>query len=258
MATPASMILAAFQELGVVGTSQSATFAEDTEYALGKWNRLRSQWNTRQRNAYFKRFQDFIFTTAKQSYTIGKSTNTPTPDFAVAAGNRPVRIEYAQLIQTDVSPYSYTPIPVITVQQYVAGISIPGLVSGFPNTIYYVPEVPNGKIIPWPAYPSFTSYGLRLYWWDQFDQISIADLATELALPDGSENFQVLKLAVALYTQYPNKTDFDELKRQAREAAADYQSLNVVPPYVDSTDGISGLGGNGFDWRSRTPIGLGG
>lgn len=251
MTAPLDMFTASLQMLNVVGVADTVP-AEILSVTLGTWNRMAGQWNTRQRYAYFIRQQSFAFVTSKENYSIGAATNSPVPDFIVAQGKRPNRIVAAQLVLTDISPNVQINMKVINFDQYQL-ITIPDLSSKFPNTLYYQPTFPNGTLWPWPAFPTATTYELNLAWWDQMLSLALSDLTTDLLMPDGYENAAVLTLAEMLYAFFPGRANIDEIKRQARTARSDIQSVNVPPPKIDTTDGING-GPSRWNWRTRLPI----
>src|SRR5947208_11032513 len=106
--TALSIITSALRKLSVLGAAESAPNAEDTQLGLDELNELIEQSNLRKRNAFFQRSQAFTFGTSKQSYTIGESANTP--DFTVSAGQRPARLEFAQLVLTNSTPNVFLPV----------------------------------------------------------------------------------------------------------------------------------------------------
>lgn len=262
--TPTTMFTNVLQLLGVLGASETTPAPEDTELLRQAFNRMMGQMNSRRRNCFFIQQQAFTFTTAKASYTIGNTNNTPAPDFALSGQDRPLRLEpWAQVVDTDVSPNVLFQMSVVNFDQY-ALISIPALVSGFPNTLYYQPTVPNGTLWGWPAYPTETSWKLQIAWRNQFTtiapsgqaadttQVAQGDVSTAINMPDGYEEAFTLTLAEKVWLAYPKRTDIEELKRQARLARADIQTNNALPTKIDTTDGVPNSKGSGFNWRSRT------
>lgn len=252
--SPIDMFGNALTMLGVMGAAQSAPNAEDAELCRRTYNRMVGQWNTRRRNSSFMREEAFTFTTARTSYMIGASTNTPAPNFTVSRGNAPATIYAAQLIMTNVTPNVQLELVVINVDQW-QDISIPTLASQFPNTLYYVRPgggTLNGTLRPWPTSPTQTSFQLGLTWWDQLLQVAATDLITAISLPDGYEEALTLTLAEKLWLAFPKRTDLEELKRQARLARADMQSPNSQPPKIDTTGGAQGRP-SGFNWLTRLP-----
>ncbi len=244
------IITSALRKLGVLGAGHSAPGGEDTQLGLDTFNEIAEHINLRKRGAFFLRNQNFPFGTSKQSYSIGTAANAA--DFVVAAGDRPVKLELAQVVDTSVTPnITITNGTVMDYLQYIRVINIPALAMQFPLIVAYQATVPNGTIWPYPAFPTMTSYQLSLTWWNQFETVAIADISTPLVLPMGYRRGLPLKLAIALWPSFPKRTDLEELKRQERQIWTDLDSLNVAPPNISSTDGI-GTQGGGFDYRSRT------
>lgn len=247
-----SIIISAMRKLAIMGTGQTDPYGEDLEFAVNELNELVGQWNTRRRFAWYMRTQEFEFSTAQQSYTIGAADNSPVPDFVVDEGNRPQRIESAQLVLTGTDPDTLIPLAVWTWQQY-SNISSPALASTQPMGIYYEPALPNGVIYPYPAFPTETTNKLKLWWWNQLLTMALTEITTELYLPPGYERALALSLAVSMYPAFPKKSDLQELQRQMRVAVSDIQSVNVIPPYVDTSAGVNRYGdGGNFLYTSRT------
>lgn len=241
--TAQSLIMGALQDLGQMGAAESAPTAEDAAFGLVRLNQLIGQKNARKRNSWFQKSVSFPFAVAQASYTIG-----PTGDFVTTT--RPENIQFAQLVLTNQSPPVQIDLAILQVEQYQQ-IPIPRLASEFPLMIYYAPEVPNGKIYPYPAFPSEVTFELNLTWWNLMDTIALADILTDLILPSGYERALQLNLAVNMYPAFAKRSDIDELRRQMREAWSDANSNNVPPPRISSTDGVTN-GPMSFDWRSRS------
>lgn len=249
--TALTIITNALRKYNAVGDGQTQGSAENTEAGRVELNSIIGQRNTRGRYTRYIRSQEFTFTTARQSYSIGATGDSP--DFVVTYGNAPKRIEAAQLVLTNITPNDLVPVAVWNWPEYTQ-INVPALSSQWPYAIYYQPsQMPasaNGLIIPYPAFPSETSNKIKLWWQNQLITIATADLNSEIILADGEERALTLTLAVALYFRFPKSSILPELKRQMREANADVQSVNVAPPKIDTTGGLNG--GNGtFDYRSR-------
>lgn len=245
--TPSDLFTATLQTLGIMGAAESAPNAEDTELCRVRFNMLIGQFNTRRRYAWYIREQNFAFTTSQVSYTIGAAANSP--DFVVTAGGRPVKLESAQLVLTDVTPHVQINMAIINQDQYQL-ITMPEMSARFPIVLYYQPTYPNGTIKPWPALPTALTYELNLQWWNQLTTITTADLATDLVYPDGYDVAMMFSLAELLYPVFPKRSDIEDIKRQARKARAAVQSVNVPPPKIQTTDGISS-GPASFNFRSR-------
>lgn len=248
--SPLSIIISALRKLGVMGAALSSPKAEDLELGLNEFNEIAEMRNLRERNCFFQRTQQFTITTARTSYTIGATADSP--NFVVTAGRRPVRLLFAALVMTGNTPNVNLDVYNMTPEQYHA-LSVPEVSSTLPTALYYVPTWPNGTIYPYPASPSDTSNKVELTWSNQFETVLIGDVSTTMALGFGLRRALALDVAVALYLAFPKRTDLEELKRQQREAWIEVTSANKTPPFIDTTDGISSDTGGGFNWLSRTP-----
>jgi len=256
LVSPIDLFTNSLMVLGIVGAAQAAPRAEDAELCRRTYNRMVGQWNTQKRFSSFIQEQSFTFAVARLSYTIGAAANVPTPNFVVSSGNAPANIQSAQVVITGLSgPDVQLGLAIINQDQWTL-ITIPALPATFPNTLYYIRPgggTLNGTLRPWPAFPTATSYKLNLSWWNQLGPVSATDLITQVALPDGYEEALTLTLAEKLYLSFAKRTDLEELKRQARLARADIQSLNVSPPKISTTDGVTSSRASGYNWLSRLP-----
>jgi hypothetical protein len=250
---PTDLFANALIQLGVLGSGETAPSPEDTELCRRTYNRMVGQWNNRRRNAWQIQSQAFTFPSTKQSYTIGNSANTPTPDFALTGQDAPRQLEpYAQLILVSSTPNVNLPLTVINVDQYQL-ITVPTLTAILPNTLYYQPGAPNGTIYLW-AEPTTLSNKLQIWFRTQLVQLAAppaADITTAISYPDGLEEALTLTLAEKLWLAYPKKSDLEELKRQARLARADFQTNNAAPPKISTRDGAMTSRASGFNWLTR-------
>ena len=253
---PVDLFTDVLQTLGVQGAAQAAPNAEDAALLLRIWNRTAGQWAARRRFSSFIQEESFTFGTAKASYTIGASTNSPAPDFAVSSGNAPANLQPgAQIVLTNVTPNFQMQLAVINQDQWQF-VSIPNLPATFPNTIYYIRpggNSPNGIIRPWPSFPTATGYKLDLSWWNQTIPLLAADITTAVFLPDGCDEALMLTIAEKAYLRFAKRTDLVELKSQAAKARADYQSPNVPPPKISTDGGASQGRASGFNYLTRLP-----
>lgn len=246
--TTNDILVSALRKLNALGAGTISPAAEDLELALNTFNEISEQLNLRSKNCFFARNQSFTWGTAKQEYTIGAASDSP--DFVVAAGGRPLKIETAQIVDTGVSPNINIKCAILNFIQYQKVITIPALSEQFPQVITYQATVPNGTITPYPAFPTNVTWQLNLTWWNQLETVAMADVNTDLILAPGYRRGLATKLAVALWLSFAKRTDLEELKRQDREIWSDIQSLNAPPLPIPSTDGV-GFGPGTFDYRSR-------
>lgn len=254
--TTMDVLTASLRMLGVVGAGQTVPYPEDTQLALDTYNGIVGQWNSRRKFAWYQQAQQFTFGTPRQSYTIG--TAADGANFVVQQGGRPEKIDFAQLVLTDTSPNTFIRMSVINSDQY-QNIVVPALPSTFPLTLYYMRGAPPaspvgsqlGTIIPYPAFPSSTSYQLNLTWWIQLVTVAIGETLNPVMFPQGCYRAITTTLAVALSLIFPIRTDLEELKQQMREAVSDFTALNVKVPHITTTDGINSPQNATFSWRSR-------
>ncbi len=217
--------------------------AEDLAKALRKLNLRIQNWNTRERFKRFERMQTFPFTVAKQSYTIGANTDLPTPDFFVASGRAPIKIDHGNWILAGTAPHITFPLEIIEVSDYQE-IRLPELANSWPYGIYYQRTSPGPATIwPWP-HPTDVTDSLQLFWWDQLLTIALADIAVDLNLPDGYDLALGLTLTEDLCIPF-GKDIPAQLRIDAARARNDIQSQSVKPPRM-STDDRSDLPGG---WR---------
>lgn len=233
MSSTLDLITDALDDIGISGINGPQ--GEDVAKGLRKFNARGSNWNTQERFKKFERQQTFTFATSKQSYLIGNGANTPVPDFVVATGNQPVKIDHGNWIVAGTAPLITFPLEIIPVDDYEE-IRLPGLSNSWPYGLYYQRTTANGNgtIWPWP-YPTEIADSLQLFWWDQFTQVAIADIALELSWPEGYELAFTLTLAEDLCLPF-QKTASADLTKAAAMARADIASLNKVSPRLDTSD----------------------
>lgn len=249
---PTDLFQEVLEVLGVQGSGEAAPTAADADLCRRTFNRLTGQWNVRKRRCYFIQTQSFTFPRIDKSYTIGLSTNTPTPDFQLTGQDRPSELEQiARLILTGSSPNAYLQLAVVNFDQYQL-ITVPTVATTVPNTLYYQPTTPNGTIFIWPE-PTVLTNKLEVSWRNQLTQITAALLSTPISMPDGYEEAITLTLAEKLWLMFPKKTNLAELSRQARNARADAFGSNSPPPKIDTTDGATQGKASGFNWLTRLP-----
>lgn len=243
--TAQDIIKSALRKIRVLGQGQPDPSADDAAICLAELNEIFGLWNARKRLGSYQRIESFTFTTARASYTIGNSADSP--NFAVSSGGAPVSIESAAVVDTSQTPNLDIEIAVITDAQYNA-LSIPALTGLYPTSINYRGTSPNGTIYPYPSMPTNTSWKLKLRWWNQLDEITIANIGAALQLPTGAVRALSLTLAQALRLPYAVKDDGGMLDREAGIARADFSAYFQDPPYISAT--IGGAGGD--NWMSRT------
>jgi hypothetical protein len=247
--TTEDILVSAMQKIGALDVSRTALESDETPVILREYNQILSMLSLRTRNSYFIRQESWAFAVARDSYTIGMSSDSP--NFAVSSGPRPNEILEAKIVLTSSTPNIELDCAIWTFQQYKNQVNIPTLASSFPRGIYYKPTMPNGTIFPYPANPVLTSYKLQLSWADAMIEVALADLATEVRFAPGQERFLTLELAMALTLLFPVRTNLEELKRQYRAAKMEFQAKNDAAPIISTTDGMSSGNASGWNWISR-------
>lgn len=231
-ASPATIIQNAAADINAVAMGEALS-PEHQAVGFSHFNRLLGQWKTRRVYAFFVQSQAFAWGTTKASYTIGPSG----ADFTIT-GDRPVYLESAKLVLTTSTPNGEIPLEVYNAKEF-ARINTPGQQSTLPEEIWYQPTYPNGTIFPWPQ-PTNTSYKLKLYWWNQLNEIAAGALFTAISWPPGMEDAITWTLSERLCIPF-GKTASPDLKEQARQARGFIQSLNSKVPRI------------GTDYPSSTP-----
>lgn len=247
MSSALDLIIDALQDIGAVSFDRSLVRAEDIDKGLRKFNARGLNWNTREGFKKFERMQTFPVIASKQSYIIGAANDVPTPDFIVAAGKRPQRIDHGNwVLSAGAAPHLSYPVDFIEVEEY-EDILLADLSNVWPYRIYYQKTGgSSGTLWPWP-FPTDLTDSLQLFWWDQFTAVLIADINADLGWPDGYELAFGLTLAEDLCLPY-GKTRAPELIKDAAAARTDIQSLNTKPPRCDTSDGSDGRWGRRSGW----------
>jgi len=229
MSSTLDLITDALQDILAVGLAGKVE-GEDLAKALRVFNRRGSNWNATERFKRFERMQTFPVIASQQSYTIGEAVNTP--DFIVAAGKAPVKIDRANwLVGTGSSLLSYE-LEVIEVNAYAA-FGMPSLPMLWPETLYHQKTLGNHTLWLVP-YPTDLTCSLQLFWWDQFTKVAMVDIALELNWPEGYELAFSLTVSEDLCLAF-GKDRPDQLKDAASMARRDATAYNVPPPKLDTS-----------------------
>lgn len=251
--TVQELINNAFTELGVKPLGQ-ALRANESVWGMTKLNRLLGQWNTRRLFVWVVAPSTFTMAAPVSAFALGEphyytiGLVGAATDFAVT-GNRPPRIEDANLILRSSTPYVNIPLPVITTDDYAA-LSVPTLTSTLPIKLYYQPGWPLGRIYPWP-FPTVLSNGLQLFLWNQF--VKATGLNDVLDFPEGYEDALTFSLAESMIPTYPNAAAADAIVELAKRARTAIQSLNSPLPHIKTADGFKSTSGrpqSDYNYRS--------
>jgi hypothetical protein len=233
--TAGQLITNALLELGAYAQGETPS-AEDMAYGLSKLNRLLDQWNARRLYVYSIGFNTYNLTANVQIYLIG-----PTGAFVVV--QRPVEIIAANIVLTNTSPTTRTPMN-IRDDAWWANQRVRSVTSTVPTDLYYSPDWPNGSIILWPI-PS-AAYQLEIETWGLLGQMT--NTASTFSLPPGYEEAVTLTLAEVMAPAFGLQVS-SGIASQAMRARATIQSLNSAPPRIRTADpAMPGPGRNGFNY----------
>lgn len=240
--TTADLVTDVFYELGYLAPGETASDV-DVQFVLGKINRLLDNWNADRMAVYAEVFTTYVLTASLQPHTIGPSGQTFT------ATQRPVSIDGAALILTDVTPNVRNPIDLIDADEW-REISVQAITSPIPTKLYYDTAWPNGSIYLWPK-PT-TAYSLELQTRVLLAALALTDTFT---MPPGYRDAVTLSVAeqsadglgVAVPPSLPGR---------ALECRARIFPNNVTVPKIRTRDaGMPGGGSGGGSYNYLTGTG---
>lgn len=186
------LITETFQDLGVIAVGDTLP-PELAENGLRKLNRLFNDFNAELAAVYANRLVTYTLVPALQPHTIGPAASSPT--FTVTS--RPVSIDGANLVLTNVTPYVYRPMVLVDTEQF-RSLTVQTLSTDIPLWLYYNAEWPLGEIFLWPI-PT-TAYGLQLQYRIVLDDVALDDT---LSFPPGYHSALTLTLGEYLAPSYP-------------------------------------------------------
>ncbi len=236
MSSALDLINDALQNIGRLGLGKPS--GEDTAIGLRRLNLRLALWNALEEFKRFERMQTFAVTASQSSYSIGASTDLPVPDLIVATGRMPAKIDRAKwILSAGDAPHLSYDVEVIEVESY-ADLSLPDFSGVWPYGMYYQKTLPTGTLWPWPI-PTDIVDSLQLFWWDQWEEILIAAIATDLLLPPAAELALGLTLSEDLCLPFGVERS-DLLKTSAAAARTAFARLNKRPPRLDTSGTIAG------------------
>lgn len=210
-------------EIGVLDPDESPTSTQ-ANLGLQKLIRLFNLWNGQRRAVYATAFLEFTLTPNLSPHTIGPSGAT------FSATIRPVSIDGANLILTDVDPVIDQPINIRDNQWWLTQ-TIKGLETGYPTDLYYQPDWPNGKLYFWPV-PT-TAWGVQLMARVLLDEAITLD--STFTLPPGYREAVTLTLAEMLCRPF-GKTSSADLRLDATRARGQVFGNNAQIPRLRTKD----------------------
>lgn len=187
----------------------------DAQFVL---NAMLDAWGVERRKVFTITIDLYTLTANQQTYTIG-----PGGDLN---GARPVKIEQADLVFNDSTPYVRRPLALIDDEQW-SEIRVQALTNSVPLRLYYDGSYDSngrGKIYLWPG-PAI-GYGLELYHWQQLSQVT--NLAATVTLPPGYTDAIRYRLAVKCGEEWGRPVT-DRVERLANQAMAAIESRNGQP-----------------------------
>lgn len=228
MATAATIVKGALQQIGVLGESETPTAAQLAD-GFRRLNMMLSSWRLQKRLLLIIEREVFPFVAGKGSpsnpYLVGPGGDletTPRPLAVMGA---------ATLQQTGVTPYPETPLALYTDRGY-GGVPVKALSNGQAHGVWYQPASPLGKLYLYPV-PDAAINSLVLYL--QKPLITFETYFADYDLPDGAEEPIEANLAVRLCAGYsvPVPPDVQALARSslAMLKRSTYQLVDLASPF---------------------------
>lgn len=235
------VVKGALFELGVLaaGEEPEGTIAD---FVLAKGNRLIDNWNATRQAIFAVDFLTFVLPTLTQPLTIGPSGAN------FSATQRPVSIDAANIILTDVTPNVRVPLTVHTDPAWWMGVQVPGISGSLSSDLYYNPTWPNGEIYLWIK--QSTAYTLELLCRELLAELAFA---TNLVMPQGYWDALILTLAEDCATPLKVQPKPLMLKKAAEARARIFATNTVVPSIQTAQPGMVARGrGRRSNWHYRS------
>ena len=180
----------------------------------------------------------FSFVPNQGDYTIGLPTSN-IPD------QRPVRVDRASLVYTNVTPNIEVPLEVLNEQQYQA-LSPKSLTASTPTKVYYESLFPEGILHFW-AVPT-VAYQMALYLWRTVNQYLTPSDPVQVA--PGYRITMQYQLAVQLAERYPDRQRITQTSvDRAKTLLAALRRANAPTVLMQCESGAMGL-----DYRGQYNI----
>lgn len=221
--TVLDLIQEALAEIGAYAQGETPS-AADAQFALSKLNRMIDAWMAQRLFVYNLDFTQFTLVPSLTPHTIGPVGAT----FTVA--KRPVRIEAANIVLTNVSPSVLSPLNIRNDQWWQAN-RVPGVTTTLPTDLYYSPTWPNGSLYFWPI-PT-VAYGVQLWLWNNIAEYS--SLVTVVSLPQGYRSALVYSLAEELCPSFGKQLS-PSLATLATKSREIVKSPNSMSPNIATMD----------------------
>lgn len=185
----------ALRECGAIGIGQTPS-AEDITGAQTRLQWMLQEWERKRWLVYH--LETFsVLSTGAESYTVGPQADIDTG----AASQRPNRLEAAYLrnLQNTAPNQIDYPLDILQAGEDYAKIDLKSLES-FPDTIYYEPSWPLGRVRPWPVAQA-SIYSIHIMIREQLPA-SFASLVTPFVIPYEYYTCMMTNLAIRLRPKY--------------------------------------------------------
>lgn len=219
MSTSNDIITFALKRIGVYAPGETVADS-DAEDCLTALNDMLDSWSNENLTCYAKLEQSVALTVGKTTYTIGTSGGA---DINLT---RPLKIDDSPVsayIQDTNGNNFY--LNVVPQEQWNMIANRSGNVnSNIPDTLFYDPQFPLGKINFWPQ-PNSGNYTA---FWDSFLQLTtFTNLASSLSLPPGYKDALQKNLAIEVWPDFKSGEPPAWLIEQARVAKANVKRTNI-------------------------------
>jgi hypothetical protein len=221
--TTRDLIADSFKVVGVLADGEVPSATQLTD-GFNSLKRMLASWSTEELLVFFETREVFPLVGGQSSYTLG-----PTGNFNTV---RPIKIERAGLVLTNVTPNVEVPITILN-QDQRADIVVKDITSSMPSTIYSQGTFPLDTIIFYPV-PS-VAHSVALY--SQKPLTQIATLNDVVSLPEGYEEAIIYNLAFRHCPAY-GKTMSAEALQIMTESKENIKRTNIRPAYLSVDDSL--------------------
>lgn len=236
--TAMDLVTRALRILGAIGPGESLDPQEASD-ALVALNGMIDRWGAERLMIYAVERATLDLVVGKQTYTIG-----PGGDWDRA---RPTSISGASVTSFNnaVQPLEL-PLAILSQQEWQMSIPVKNVESALPQSVYYEPYFPLGRLSYWPV-PNVASLQAVLYLPTAITKF--VNLSTQYTFPPGYEEAILYNLALRLSMEYPANNRLQDIVAMARDAMMVVKIVNVpddllhVDKALVSTHGV-------YDWRS--------
>ena len=235
MATARDVIESSLRLIGVLATGEAAG-ANDSSEALAVFNELLESLSNDRLMVFEVSRDTYTLTANTNPHTLGPSTESPD-----LAGDRPIRIETASLIESGKNVEH--PIDIVDYRRWAA-VRDKSTTSTIPYFMWCEKEPSTVKIWLYPICSATNT--LVLYTWKAL--VSSLALATTLAYPPGYRRMLRYTLAVDLAAEFGTPLD-PEIRRISWESKQSLKGSNKEAPIMGFDRALSG--GKGY-WDYRT------